>query len=102
MFRALLALSLLTVVSVGVYAADEAKPAGEAVKRLATDQWCWTHDFPKDKCAQCDPKLIPALKKDGDWCKEHSTAESLCVKCDPSVKDKLDAMRPAEKPKAAK
>ena len=73
-----------------------------AVTRLATDQWCWTHDLPKDKCAACDKKLIPALKKANDWCPEHACAESTCVKCDPKAKDRLDALRPTEKPPATK
>ncbi len=72
------------------------------IERLQTDQWCWTHDLPKEVCTTCNRKLIPALKKAKDWCGEHAVAESVCLKCDPKAKERLDALRPAEKPTDAK
>lgn len=99
-------LSALLILSFGSFlAAEETPAAGEATKieRLKPDQWCWTHDMPKDKCIACDRKLIPALKKAKDWCSEHEAPESLCVKCDPkATKSRLDALRPTEKPKDTK
>lgn len=101
-----LTLSALLILCCGAIAvAEETPAAGEATKveRLKTEQWCWTHDLPKDKCVACDRKLIPALKKAKDWCSEHETPESLCVKCDEKgVKARLDALRPTDKPKDAK
>lgn len=103
MIRSLALCALLA--AAGMISAEE-KPATtatpEQTQRLATDQWCWTHDVPKAKCTGCDKKLIPALKKDNDWCTEHAVAESLCVKCDPQAKTRIDALRPTEKPKDAK
>lgn len=78
--------------------------AEEAVKveRLTADQWCATHDLPKNKCVTCDKKLIPKLKKEKDYCPEHACAESTCVKCNPTeAKALLDAQRPAPAPAAA-
>lgn len=92
-----LTLCLLLAAAGALTAADAPK-----VERLKSDQWCWAHDLPKDKCATCDRKLIPAFKKAKDWCPEHAIAESLCALCDPASKATLDALRPAEKPKAAK
>jgi len=100
-----LALCTLLLAGLGSLTAEDKTPApAEAAKveRLKTDQWCWTHDLPKDKCAACDKKLIPALKKAKDWCAECGVAESLCLKCDPKVKEVLDALRPLDKPKAVK
>lgn len=101
-----LTLSALLLLGVSALAiAEETPTAGEATKveRLKPDQWCWTHDMPKDKCTACDRKLIPALKKAKDWCSEHEAPESLCLKCDPKgAKARLDALRPTEKPKDAK
>lgn len=100
-----LTLCALLCAGLGSLAAED-KPAapadGTKVERLKPEQWCWTHDLPKDKCATCDRKLIPALKKAKDWCPEHACAESTCVTCDPKTKDRLDALRPADKPKDAK
>ena len=93
-----LTLCTLLLAVVGALVAEEAPK----VERLKTDQWCWTHDLPKDKCATCDRKLIPALKKAKDWCSEHAVAESVCMKCDPKSKATLDALRPTEKPKDTK
>lgn len=93
-----LTLCTLLLAAAGALVAEEAPK----VERLKTDQWCWTHDIPKDKCTTCDRKLIPVLKKAKDWCGEHEIAESLCAKCDPKVKDRLAAQRPTEKPKDAK
>ncbi|MBN8523752.1 MAG: hypothetical protein J0M02_00110 [Planctomycetes bacterium] len=99
-------LSLLLILGCSPFAAAADTPAaGEATKveRLKTDQWCWTHDVPKDKCVTCDRKLIPALKKAKDWCSEHEAPESICVKCDPKgAKAQIDALRPTEKPKDVK
>lgn len=92
-----LTLCALLLAGSGAFAAEAPK-----VERLKTDQWCWTHDIPKTTCAACDRKLIPALKKAKDWCGEHDIAESVCVKCDSKAKDRLDAQRPADKPKDAK
>lgn len=100
-----LALSALMLISVGsLVAEDKAVAPAETpkVERLKAEQWCWTHDLPKDKCATCQPKLIPALKKAKDWCPEHAMAESVCVLCDPTAKALLDAQRPTEKPKDVK
>ncbi len=100
-----LSLCALLLVSAGMLsAADKPAPAAEtpAVERLKTEQWCATHDLPKDVCATCDKKLIPALKKANDWCAEHAVAESVCVLCDPTAKARLDAMRPIDTPKAVK
>ena len=69
--------------------------AEDKVERLTADKWCAKHDLPKDKCVECDKKLIPQLKKDKDWCAEHECAESTCVKCNPKeAKALLDAQRP--------
>jgi hypothetical protein len=99
-----LTLCALLFISAGALIAEEKPAAGETTKveRLKTDQWCWTHDLPKDKCTACDRKLIPALKKAKNWCSEHEVAEELCVKCDSKAKERIDAMRPTEKPKDAK
>ncbi len=100
-----LSLCALLFGSLGVLVAEE-KPTSPTeapkVERLKPEQWCATHDLPKDKCATCDRKLIPALKKSKDWCAEHDLAESVCVKCDPKAKERLDALRPADKPKDPK
>ena len=96
-----LTLCFLMLASTGVLVAEE-KPSAVAEVRLTTDQWCWTHDLPKDICATCDRKLIPALKKAKDWCAEHDKAESVCEICDPTTKTRLDALRPTEKPKDTK
>ncbi len=105
MIRQLTLCTLLLFTSVGVLTAEE-KPtvAGEApkVERLQPDQWCAKHDIPKNLCAACDRKLIPVLKKAKDWCPEHEMAESVCIKCDPSAKERLDALRPVERPALAK
>lgn len=77
--------------------AEEAKKAEEATKveRLTADKWCATHDLPKDKCAECDKKLIPKLKKEKDWCGECGVAESTCLVCNPKEAKALrDALRP--------
>lgn len=104
MIRHLTLCALLLAGAVPLAAED--KPATPAetpkIEHLKSDQWCWTHDLPKDKCTACDRKLIPALKKAKDWCGEHEVAESLCVKCDPKAKERIDALRPADKPKDAK
>jgi len=98
-------LCALLLTGIGTLMAEE-KPVAPAeapkVERLKPEQWCATHDVPKDKCTTCDRKLIPVLKKAKDWCSEHEIAESLCVKCDPKAKDRLDAQRPTEKAKDAK
>ncbi|MBI5940455.1 MAG: hypothetical protein HY859_08520 [Caulobacterales bacterium] len=100
-----LALCALLLTGIDAIAAEEnpAAPADTAkVERLKPEQWCWTHDLPKDRCTTCDRKLIPALKKANDWCAEHGIAESLCQRCDPKAKTTLDALRPTERPKDAK
>lgn len=95
-----LTLCALLLIGAGFLTAEE-KPAPAAetpkVERLTPDQWCATHDIPKNVCAACDRKLIPGLKKAKDWCPEHNIAESVCAKCDPTTKARLDALRPAEK-----
>ncbi len=100
-----LALSALLLAGPGALVAED-KPATIAevpkTERLKPEQWCATHDVPKDMCTTCDRKRIPVLKKAKDWCGEHDIAESLCVKCDPKAKDRLDAQRPNEKAKSAK
>lgn len=96
MTRILMTAMLAFGLSAGAVACAEEGKA--AIERLTADKWCATHDVPKDKCATCDKKLIPQLKKDKDWCAEHSVAESVCVKCDPEAKVRLDAMRPADVP----
>lgn len=100
-------LTLCALLLTGIAALPaEDKPAAPAeaakVERLKPEQWCWTHDLPKDVCTACDRKLIPALKKAKDWCPEHEAAESVCVKCDPKVKERIDALRPSEKPAGGK
>lgn len=96
-----LTLCALLLIGIGTLVAEE-KPAAPTdapkIERLKTEQWCWTHDLPKNTCVTCDRKLIPALKKAKDWCPEHACAESVCLKCDPEAKATLDALRPTEKP----
>lgn len=89
---------LTALLALGFVTAEE----GKEVQRLSADQWCATHDLPKDKCVACDKKLIPKLKKEKDWCAEHACAESICVICDPPAKQRLDALRPAGTPADAK
>ena len=61
-----LTLCALLFTGIGALPAQE-KPAATAetpkVERLKPDQWCTTHDIPKDVDGACDRKLIPALKK---------------------------------------
>ncbi len=104
-----LTLCTLLLIGAGFLTAEEkpadVKPAVASetpkVERLKPDQWCATHDIPKNVCAACDRKLIPGLKKAKDWCPEHDIAESVCTKCDPAAKGRLDALRPTEKPAVA-
>ncbi len=93
------ALSALLALGLGVSAmAEEAAK----VERLTADKWCATHDLPKDKCAVCDKKLIPKLKKEKDWCAECGVAESTCLTCHPKEgKAVRDALRPAAATPAA-
>jgi len=104
MIRHLALCTLLFIGAQALVAVEPAAPAATAaaVERLTTEQWCWTHDLPKDVCATCDRKLIPSLKKAKDWCPEHAMAESVCVLCDPTAKARLDALRPVDKPKDVK
>jgi hypothetical protein len=100
-----LALCILLLAGCGFLAAEDKPPVSADIpkaERLKPEQWCWTHDLPKDRCVTCDRKLIPVLKRAKDWCPEHACAESVCQKCDPKSKAALDALRPGEKPKDAK
>jgi len=90
------ALTALLVLGIGFTAFAAETADAPKVERLTADKWCATHDLPKDKCVECNKKLIPQLKKDKDWCPEHACAESTCVKCNPKdAKALLDAQRPA-------
>ena len=87
--------SLVCLLALGLGASAFAEEAAK-VERLTADKWCAKHDLPKDKCVECDKKLIPKLKKDKDYCAEHECAESTCLKCNPKeAKTLLDALRPA-------
>ncbi len=86
--------ALVCLLALGLGATAYAEEASK-VERLTADKWCATHDLPKDKCAQCDKKLIPKLKKEKDWCGECGVAESTCLVCNPKeAKALLDAQRP--------
>lgn len=87
------AIAAMLVLGLGASAIAEDAPK---VERLTADKWCATHDLPKDKCAECDKKLIPKLKKEKDWCGECGVAESTCLVCNPKEAKALrDSLRPA-------
>jgi len=43
------------------------------------------HGVPKEKCAVCNPALVPTFKAAGDWCPLHGVPESQCFKCHPDL-----------------
>ena len=43
------------------------------------------HGVPKEKCAICNPGLVPTFKAAGDWCPLHGVPESQCFKCHPDL-----------------
>ncbi len=74
------------LLSLGVLSAcREERPSAlpEARSVPAANAFCVEHGVAEAVCTQCNPKLVPIFRANGDWCDEHGFPESFCPICHP-------------------